>query len=767
MDPLNTNIDLGDNSNPNVDTSSSINSVTNQNNNSSNINTNNYQSPSNYSQSPVEEVDLSGDISMDVGGSTLAETASNLASSVAEFGSKIGNFLLGAIDTLASTGAVVGNTIVSGVLDLGEGIVDGLAWCGGKIVEGGSWLLGSIVGWFDQDAGQAIKDYGVERDNAVKEFMAVDWIGKANDWFYNETAIGRHLNEASLMKYDSEVAQKMRKITEKAAEIAAATALTVLTGGLAAPLAVGMLYGMGTAGESTYQQYGTGTSVLQELGIAGSGVLTGLSWMATGKLGAGFLEIGKTAAAVGTKQVLSQISKDIITKEFWKNALKEGLTGANGVGNVIASAMMTGDNLIPYINGEKEWDANAIGSLALEFLKNLGLNVAEDALRGYIGNFNSDKAIREITEAASRIERPKLDPSSFESYDKYLEAEQEARIKELGELQRMIDNGEELTPFDKMRYDKISSEVNFKSKSLTTALNEAEEQVAAIKAKIAETGLTEELSEQLSYYEHQVEVYDDAITTLERMNNTVVNEYGYTDLTEYGKQSYEDSVLHNAVNPDVAKPAYVSPEMQQYADARAHSIRATAERVEATITDDLRSLEDESMFLTGERYRLKGKDSLSRKLILDASKGQEVVAAENIDMAADRIADSVRYTFIINEDDYAAKIPEAIEVLKAKGYEFATDAKGPKFRNSWKPGNIYQGVNTNFIKMIDGKPIEFEIQFHTPDSFLTKEKYTHLIYEIRRGQFTLSELKKEASRIQKACSNAIRIPKGIIDLFCN
>ena len=766
MDALNTNINLGDNSNPTVDTSSSINNVTNPVNNTSDINTNNYQNPNTYSQSPVEDFDLSGDISMDVGGSTLAETASSLASSVAEFGSKISNFLLGAIDTLASTGAVLANTITSGVLDLGEGIVDGLAWCGGKIVEGGSWLLGSVVGLFDQNAGQAIKDFGVERDNDVKEFMEVDWIGKANDWFYNETAIGRHLNEASLMKYDSETAQKIRGITEKVAEIAAATALTIATGGAAAPLAVGLLYGMGTAGESTYQQYGTGTSVLQELGIAGSGALTGLSWMATGKLVAGFLEIGKTAAAVGTKKVLSQIAKDVVTKDFWMKALKEGLTGANGVGNYIASAMMTGDNLIPYINGEKEWDANAIGSLALEFLKNLGLNVAEDALRGYIGNFNSENAIREITEAASRIERPKLNPSDFENYDKYLEAEQEARIKELSELQRMIDNGEELTPFDQMRYQKISSEVRFSEKSLSTALSEAEEQVASIKAKIAETGLTEELSEQLRYYEHQVEVYDDAIMTLERMNNTVVNEYGYENLTKYGKQSYEESVLHNAVNPDVAKPAYVSPEMQQYANARAHSIRTTAERVEAAITDDLRTLEDETMFLTGERYRLKGEDSLSRKIILDASKGREIVEAENIDKAADKIADSVRYTFIIDEENYAKKIPEAIEALKAKGYEFAVDTKGVKFRNSWGPNNLYQGVNTNFIRMIDGKPIEFEIQFHTPDSFLTKEKYTHLIYEIRRGQFTLSELKVDANRIQRACSNAIRIPLGIIGLLC-
>ncbi len=398
MEPISTNLDLGNTDRTDISSSSSIdNSISSSNLQGTNIDTIPYQTNHQYNSVPIEEVDLSEDINIDVSGSTLSETVSSLASGVAEFGSKIGAFLFGGIDIKLATGAVFQTTLLSGVLDIGEGIVDGLAWCGGKIVEGGSWLLGKAIGNFNEDIGEAVINAGKERDNAVKEFMEVDWIGRANDWFYQETDIGRKINEASLLKYDSKAAQKIRSFTERAAEIAAATALTIFTGGAAAPLAVGLLYGMGKAGESTYHQHGTDTSLLQELGIAGSGVLTGLSWIPLGKLGQGFINIGRTAANVGVKEVASNIVKDIATKDFWMNALKKGLTGANGVGNYFASAIMTGEDVIPYITGEQELDKQALGHIALSYLKHLGFNVAEDALREYVLDLWTNKVFDDIS----------------------------------------------------------------------------------------------------------------------------------------------------------------------------------------------------------------------------------------------------------------------------------------------------------------------------------------------------------------------------------
>ena len=445
MEVANTSFNLGDAGSSNVDTSSSISNGINgsqQTSYQTSINTGSYQSNGTYTGAETETYDLSGSTTEDnrnviqrvgdwisdaansvyetganivsdayswiVGGlkgigSTLEETAANLASDVGTFAAKVGSAFLDGYTALMSTEAVIATSVVSGVAKLGEHFVDVALWCGGKISEGRAYVAGTIVGLFDKDLGDAIKNAGHQANQQMKEWIEFDAVGEANKWFYENTGLGRWINDNSLMKYDSEAAMKIRGITEKAAEFAAATALTIATGG-AATFAIGALYGIGKQAESTYQQHGTDTTLLQEAGILGSGALTGLSWLVKGKLGAGFLEIGKTAAEVGIKEVISQISKDVLTKDFWMKALKEGLTGANGVGNYAASAMMTGEDIIPYLNGEKPWDAKAIGHIALCYLKNLGYNVAEDALRGYISGFSSEKAIESITESASKID---------------------------------------------------------------------------------------------------------------------------------------------------------------------------------------------------------------------------------------------------------------------------------------------------------------------------------------------------------------------------
>ena len=458
MDTVNTNVNMTDGgSNTTVNTSSSINSSTNSSYSSPDTptNTSSYQTNNTGDTNNVEEYDLSLDESSDstdttasidtgesaetggeqskknilsrVGewfvntaksiydtgakvvhdvktwcsenllgpGNNLFETAANVAKNVFRIGAKVGELFVDGYTALLSTEAVLLTSIASGVAKLGEHIVDGIAWAEGKIVHGASWLLGSMVGWFNEDAGNAVKDFGRNYDQAAKEFIAEDWVGKANQWFYEQTPVGQYLNEHSLMKYDSKLAKGIQNVSEKAAEIAAATALTIFTGG-AATFAIGALYGLGKSAESTYQQNGTDTSLLQEGMIALSGAVTGLSWMATGKLGKGFIEIGKTASALGTKEVISQLSKEVLCKDFWKNAFKEGLTGWNGVGNYVSSAMMTGEKILPYIRGEKEWTAQAVGELALAYLGALGLNIAEDALRGYVTNFtiSDDNAIK-------------------------------------------------------------------------------------------------------------------------------------------------------------------------------------------------------------------------------------------------------------------------------------------------------------------------------------------------------------------------------------
>ena len=48
-----------------------------------------------------------------------------------------------------------------------------------------------------------------------------------------------------------------------------------------------------------------------------------------------------------------------------------------------------------------------------------------------------------------------------------------------------------------------------------------------------------------------------------------------------------------------------------------------------------------------------------------------------------------------------------------------------RVKNFWGPGDGYQGINSVFV--YNGIP--FELQFHTPESFATKELECHPSYE--------------------------------------
>lgn len=313
------------------------------------------------------------------------------------------------LDWLGSAGATIAvatTSVVSGVLDIGEAAVDGVTWTGGKLVEGGSWLVGKAVGIVDKDAEKNIMNWREDTTSGVKDFIKTDWIGEASKTIYENTEVGKIINDASYLKYDSKTAQGIRNVTTTAVEIAGATALTVCTGGAAAPLVAGTIVGLGKASESMYEINGTDTTFMQELGIAGSGVLNGLSWMANGQLGQGALNIAKDCATVGAKNVTSTLLQDMATKDFWFNALREGLSLKNQNGklninatmNYLTSAFGTAGSITPYIIGEEEFDGTAALKIAGTYINYLGLNIAEDVLRNKVSNFNSTNNIDEIIE---------------------------------------------------------------------------------------------------------------------------------------------------------------------------------------------------------------------------------------------------------------------------------------------------------------------------------------------------------------------------------
>lgn len=162
--------------------------------------------------------------------------------------------------------AVVGLTsIVSGIADLGESVIDGLIWAGGTVASGVLSLLGK------DELSEQVKE-------GTKSFISVDAVSQINEEFYENTDIGRKINELSNMKYDSEKAKKISDISEKVGEFAAATIVTIATGALGPLLVIGIgaLKGFGESAESRYSDinndsYDTGAILLDGIG-------TGFNW---------------------------------------------------------------------------------------------------------------------------------------------------------------------------------------------------------------------------------------------------------------------------------------------------------------------------------------------------------------------------------------------------------------------------------------------------------------------------------------------------------
>lgn len=207
----------------------------------------------------------------------------------------------------------------------------------------------------------------------------------------------------------------------------------------------------------------------------------------------------------------------------------------------------------------------------------------------------------------------------------------------------------------------------------------------------------------------------------------------------------EDPYEEQPATPDEGQPA--TPDEEQTARALAKEILARAREVEPAVTQDLKSLEDEAAQLAGLDFRLKGEDSLARKIVSEAH-DKEV----SLEEASSSIHDVIRYTMCIEPSEYVSKATEALKELESRGYTVT------KFKNTWA-SDIYKGLNTN-LSTPDGTVVE--IQFHTPESYDVKQQ-THEYYEISRSEDATEKEVEEALRMQRKLTGSVHVPNGAIE----
>ena len=180
------------------------------------------------------------------------------------------------------------------------------------------------------------------------------------------------------------------------------------------------------------------------------------------------------------------------------------------------------------------------------------------------------------------------------------------------------------------------------------------------------------------------------------------------------------------------------------ATSKAKALINAARQNEKYVTPLLQKMEGDGTRLTGLENRIKGQDSLVRKLLTDAKVKEAIPVTER---------DVLRYTYVIGTDDIASQFHIISNELNNNGLR----ATGT--RNTLGDADAaYRGINTNWA-MPDGS--ELEIQFHTPESINIKESLNHRLYEESRLSSTSSQRRKELAEQMAKNSKTIPMPPGI------
>ena len=302
-------------------------------------------------------------------------------------------------------GATVATTVASvltGIGDLGEKIVDGVTWCGAKITEGVTFVAAKVLDAYGHgEAAENVMNWREKMKTDVADFIATDHVKDVEAKFFENTEIGQKINDASYLKYDSKVAQGISSVTEKVAEFAAATAITVATGGagvgsFAAVFGAGFLAGVGGSAEKNYSEIkeAGGQPSLDDkaANILFDGIGSGLSWYAQGQMGKGAVEAMQAVSQVGGTAFKNQMLNGI--KEGFANfksmSAKERAAAIFSKGNFLSidnladSGGVVADNIAAWINGDKELNWKTILGAGVELVGTMGLNCITGGIMGQV-----------------------------------------------------------------------------------------------------------------------------------------------------------------------------------------------------------------------------------------------------------------------------------------------------------------------------------------------------------------------------------------------
>ncbi len=187
---------------------------------------------------------------------------------------------------------------------------------------------------------------------------------------------------------------------------------------------------------------------------------------------------------------------------------------------------------------------------------------------------------------------------------------------------------------------------------------------------------------------------------------------------------------------------------------------AQAGENESQITADLQNIAPEVFAqVVGLEGKCKTKESLCRKLLLLARKDNSNQSIQKkLEKFARRNNDTLRYTFVFQDDEFAQGFRNAVEMLKQKGFVIPSNRVWNAWENEGTARDTgYRGIN---ITVVSSQNQRFELQFHTKESFRLKTE-THYFYETLRELKISDKHREKIIKVMLLLAKQINRPKGV------
>jgi hypothetical protein len=212
----------------------------------------------------------------------------------------------------------------------------------------------------------------------------------------------------------------------------------------------------------------------------------------------------------------------------------------------------------------------------------------------------------------------------------------------------------------------------------------------------------------------------------------------------------------SSINIDeVQKRGGVSKNEAKLAVDYANKVFDKAKAEEPQITSDvIASAKNANGTMYGLDFRMKQPTSMAGKIASDYK--QDNISLEK---ASSGIKDAIRYTAILDDNNFTSGYNSMKKSLENKGY---TELRCKNFYSMYKEGSSQQKAIQ--CVYMNNKGQTFELQFHTTKSQGVKE-LLHPMYEEYRRSSTSNERRLELDNAMKALSGNVPDPSGVYNII--